>query len=280
MSDIQEITAKIRTFRDEREWGQFHNHKDVALSLVLEASEVLEHFQWKSAAEVEAHGREAKDEIADELADVAIYLFELADNLRIDLPRAIARKMDKNAVKYPKDKAKGRHTKYNKLVLAAVFFLSMTPAMVWANPMERAIDLSEQGKFEEAVKEFNLIIKENPTDASAYTNRGLTYERWDKIDLAVQDYSTAIAMNPKNASALNNRAALYADTGEFERAIADLNQALTIVPEDGQIYLNRALIYNHIKEYAKAWEDMTKAESFGVKADVEFVNALKQALGR
>ena len=115
MSDIKRITAKIRAFRDARDWKQFHNHKDVALSLVLEASEVLEHFQWKSPAEVEAHGRECKDELSDELADVAIYLMELADNLGIDLPNAIARKMKKNALKYPVAKAKGRHTKYDKL---------------------------------------------------------------------------------------------------------------------------------------------------------------------
>ena len=115
MGDIQEITQKIRVFRDARDWKQFHNHKDVALSLVLEASEVLEHFQWKSSAEVERHGKDAKDELSDELADVAIYLFELADNLGIDLPKAIENKMKKNALKYPVEKAKGRHTKYNKL---------------------------------------------------------------------------------------------------------------------------------------------------------------------
>jgi NTP pyrophosphatase (non-canonical NTP hydrolase) len=115
MSEIQKITQKIRKFRDERDWKQFHNHKDVALSLVLEASEVLEHFQWKSPAEVEAHGRENKEELSDELADVAIYLMELADNLKIDLPKAIERKLKKNALKYPIEKAKGRHTKYNKL---------------------------------------------------------------------------------------------------------------------------------------------------------------------
>ena len=115
MSDISSIIKKIRKFRDERDWKQFHNHKDVALSLVLEASEVLEHFQWKSLKEVKEHGRAAKEELSDELADVAIYLFELADNLGIDVPEAINRKMNKNALKYPVDKSKGRHTKYNKL---------------------------------------------------------------------------------------------------------------------------------------------------------------------
>jgi len=115
MSEIKRITEMIKRFRDERDWKQFHNHKDVALSLVLEASEVLEHFQWKSLKEVEEHGKTCKDELADELADVAMYLFELADNLKIDLPQAMAQKMKKNSLKYPVHKAKGKHTKYNKL---------------------------------------------------------------------------------------------------------------------------------------------------------------------
>ena len=115
MSEIEKITKKIKKFRDERDWMQFHNHKDVALSLVLEAAEVLEHFQWKKPGEVEAHGKACKDEIADELADVAMYLFELADNLSIDLPKAIEVKLAKNAQKYPVEKAKGKHTKYDKL---------------------------------------------------------------------------------------------------------------------------------------------------------------------
>ena len=84
MKEIKQITDKIKKFRDERDWKQFHNHKDLALSLVLEATEVLEHFQWKSAQEVEQYGKDSKVEIADELADVAIYLFELADNLEKD----------------------------------------------------------------------------------------------------------------------------------------------------------------------------------------------------
>lgn len=115
MSQIQQITQKIKAFRDERDWKQFHNHKDVALSLVLEATEVLEHFQWKSLKEVNDHAKLAKGELSDELADVAIYLLELADNLGIDLSDAIDIKLKKNAVKYPVKKSKGKHTKYNKL---------------------------------------------------------------------------------------------------------------------------------------------------------------------
>lgn len=115
MGEIKLITEKIKKFRDERNWEQFHNHKDMALSLVLEAAEVLEHFQWKSQSEVEKHGAVCKDEIAEELADVAMYLFELTDNLGINLSEAIEQKLIKNAKKYPIEKVKGKHTKYDKL---------------------------------------------------------------------------------------------------------------------------------------------------------------------
>lgn len=115
VTEIQQLTQKIKEFRDQRDWLQFHNHKDMALSLVLEAAEVLEHFQWKTQAEVERHAREHKDELADELADVAMFLFELSDNVGIDLPEAISRKLQKNAEKYPVEKSRGRHTKYTRL---------------------------------------------------------------------------------------------------------------------------------------------------------------------
>ena len=115
MSDIKRLTEEIKKFRDERDWKQFHNHKDMALSLMLEAAEVLEHFQWKSMQEVDKHAEQCKDEIADELADVAMYLFELSDNLGIDLSKAVDFKLTENAKKYPVEKAKGKHTKYNKL---------------------------------------------------------------------------------------------------------------------------------------------------------------------
>ena len=115
MGEIREITEKIKKFRDERDWKKYHNHKDMALSLVLEAAELLEHFQWKSAAEAEEHASARGEEIADELADVAMYLFELADNLEINLPEAIEKKLTKNARKYPVEKAKGKKDKYTEL---------------------------------------------------------------------------------------------------------------------------------------------------------------------
>jgi NTP pyrophosphatase (non-canonical NTP hydrolase) len=115
MSDIKKLTDKIKIFCEERDWIQFHNHKDMAISLCLEAAEVLEHFQWKTEEEIEKYVLESKNEIAEELADVAIYLFELADNLKIDLSESIDKKIEKNAVKYPINKVRGKHTKYDKL---------------------------------------------------------------------------------------------------------------------------------------------------------------------
>jgi NTP pyrophosphatase (non-canonical NTP hydrolase) len=115
MNEIKEITKKIKIFRDERDWIQFHDHKNMAVSVVLEASELLEHFQWKTKKEVEQYIKTNKDEIQDEIADVAMYLFELADNLGIDLIKAMERKLEKNSKKYPVAKAKGSNLKYNKL---------------------------------------------------------------------------------------------------------------------------------------------------------------------
>ncbi|MCQ9208031.1 MAG: nucleotide pyrophosphohydrolase [Omnitrophica bacterium] len=115
MSEIRQITEKIRKFRDERDWMQFHDPKNMAVSIILEASELLEHFQWKTTEEVEKYARKNHDEIKDEIADIALYLFELADNLGVNLLEAMEQKLSKNASKYPAEKARGKHTKYNKL---------------------------------------------------------------------------------------------------------------------------------------------------------------------
>jgi dCTP diphosphatase len=113
--DLELIQRRIRDFRDQRDWMQFHNPKNLAISVVLEATELLEHFQWKTAEESEAHALSAREEIADEVADVAIYLVELADNLGIDLEQAIIKKLNKNATKYPAEKARGNAKKYTEL---------------------------------------------------------------------------------------------------------------------------------------------------------------------
>jgi len=115
MSEIREIAEKIKKFRDDRDWMQFHDPKNMAVSIILEASELLEHFQWKTTEEVEKYAKLNHVEIRDEIADIALYLFELADNLGIDLIDAMEQKLEKNEIKYPIEKAKGKHTKYNKL---------------------------------------------------------------------------------------------------------------------------------------------------------------------
>lgn len=112
---LEAVRARIRAFRDARDWMQFHNPKNLATSIVIEAGELLELFQWTNMEESEALAREKRQQIADEIADVAVYVIELADNLGIDLIAAIHQKMDANALKYPVDKSRGRSTKYTEL---------------------------------------------------------------------------------------------------------------------------------------------------------------------
>ena len=109
---FEDAAAKAIQFRDDREWKPFHNPKDLAISVSLEASELLELFQW-SGADLEAAGK--KPEMAEELADVMIYCIYMADALHIDIPDAILKKIEKNAAKYPVDKAKGNSKKYSEL---------------------------------------------------------------------------------------------------------------------------------------------------------------------
>ena len=113
--DLKVIQQKIRMFRDERKWMQFHNPKNLAISISIEAAELLEHFQWRTFEESDKHSVDAKDQIADEIADVAIYLIELCDNLSIDLESAINAKLDKNAAKYPVERSCGSAKKYSDL---------------------------------------------------------------------------------------------------------------------------------------------------------------------
>ncbi len=111
------ILQKIKKFRDERDWKQFHNPKDMAEALVIESSELLELFLWKSQKESEKSIKSRKffEEVSDELADIALFIFEFADNFGIDIENAIEKKMRKNAQKYPIHKSKGIATKYTRL---------------------------------------------------------------------------------------------------------------------------------------------------------------------
>ena len=113
--DLTEVAKDIVAFRDERDWKQFHNPKDLAVSLVLEATEVLEHFQWKNAEEMAAHVESHREDVADELSDTLYWILLMANDLDIDLVAALGKKMEKNRAKYPAEKARGSHKKYTEL---------------------------------------------------------------------------------------------------------------------------------------------------------------------
>jgi len=115
MKNIEDLINKIIAFRDARDWKQFHNPKDVSLSLVLEAGEVMEHFQWKNKEEIEEYIKTDKEHIGEELADVLYWILLMGHDLDIDVFDALDKKIKKNEEKYPVEKAKGKHTKYNKL---------------------------------------------------------------------------------------------------------------------------------------------------------------------
>ncbi|WP_429994102.1 nucleotide pyrophosphohydrolase [Metabacillus fastidiosus] len=112
MNEIKELMDKVIQFRDERNWGQFHNPKDLAISLSLEASELLENFQWKNSEEALIQN---KENIKDELADVMIYSMLLANDLNLDIEAIVKEKIEKNKMKYPIEKAYGVKTKYTDL---------------------------------------------------------------------------------------------------------------------------------------------------------------------
>lgn len=105
---MDDLIKEINEFRDERDWRQFHNAKDLALSVSLEASELLENFQWKSSEEAIADDLE---NIKDEIADVMIYSLILADDLNFNVEEIIRNKIKKNGEKYTVEKSRGNHKK-------------------------------------------------------------------------------------------------------------------------------------------------------------------------
>lgn len=112
---IAELTARICAFRDARDWAQFHNPKDLAVAIVQEAGELVQPFVWKSPEQAEAIVRAKHEEIASEVADVAILLFEFAHNAGISLEQAMLDKLARNEQRYPVEKARGSNAKYNEL---------------------------------------------------------------------------------------------------------------------------------------------------------------------
>lgn len=115
MNTLEDTIKRIVKFRDERDWKKFHNPKDQALSLVLEAAEVLEHFQWKNEKEMQEYLKTNKEEIGEELADVLYWVLLMSHDFGIDILEASKKKMDKTEAKYPKDLSRGNHKKYTEL---------------------------------------------------------------------------------------------------------------------------------------------------------------------
>lgn len=114
-SELLELRDAIRLFAAEREWDQFHSPKNLASALAVEAAELLEHFQWLTEEQSRVLPESVKVSVADEMADVLIYLVRLADKLNIELIAAVRGKMARNALKYPVEKARGSAKKYTEL---------------------------------------------------------------------------------------------------------------------------------------------------------------------
>lgn len=112
---IPALTAEIRAFRDARDWLQFHNPKELAVAIAAEAGELLQHFVWQNPEQSERRIADRREAIASEIADVAILLFELADNSGIDLAAAMRAKLARNEERYPVERARGSNAKYDEL---------------------------------------------------------------------------------------------------------------------------------------------------------------------
>jgi len=112
---LDQIRDRLRAFVAERDWDQFHNPKNLAMAMVVEAGELMEHFQWLTPEQAEALDAHTRAEVELEVADVLLFLLRLCDRLDIDPLRAAQRKLALNAKKYPVERARGRATKYDKL---------------------------------------------------------------------------------------------------------------------------------------------------------------------
>ena len=112
---IAGLTAEIQAFVDAREWRKYHNAKDLSVAIAAEAGELMQHFVWQQPDQIEQRVIDKRDEIASEIADVGILLFELADNLGLKLGEVMAAKIANNDVRYPVEKARGNNLKYSEL---------------------------------------------------------------------------------------------------------------------------------------------------------------------
>ena len=115
MTDLQKLQQRVLKFCDERDWRQFHNPKDLAISLLVEATELLDEFKWKDEKAVATHIKENIESVADEVMDVLYHVLLFASDLNIDIDSEFERKMLANEKKYPVEKSKGSRKKYTEL---------------------------------------------------------------------------------------------------------------------------------------------------------------------
>ena len=113
-SDFNRVKKQVRQFVVEREWDQFHSPKNLSMALIVEAAEMVEHFQWLTEEQSCNLDQEKLAEVELELADIQIYLISLAEKLKLDLVVAVEKKLALNAKKYPVEKARGNSKKYNE----------------------------------------------------------------------------------------------------------------------------------------------------------------------
>lgn len=114
---LQDLADIVRIFCEARDWDQFHGPKDLAIGVITEASELLEHFRFQTDEQAMAllDNQQVKGDIEDELADVLFFLLRFSQRFEVDLTKALLRKIEKSEKKYPVEKAKGKNTKYTKL---------------------------------------------------------------------------------------------------------------------------------------------------------------------
>ncbi|TDY00996.1 nucleotide pyrophosphohydrolase [Thiohalophilus thiocyanatoxydans] len=113
-TSLQALKQQLKTFAEERDWEQFHSPKNLAMALIVEAAELVEHFQWLKQSESENLSPEKHREVAYEMADILVYLLRLAERLDIDLLDVVQQKMQINADKYPADQVRGSYKKYTE----------------------------------------------------------------------------------------------------------------------------------------------------------------------
>jgi dCTP diphosphatase len=109
---INDLRVRVNTFVEERDWAQFHSPKNLAMAMIVEAGEVVEHFQWMTEEESRNLNAQTKEQVGQELSDTFVYLLRIAEVCGIDLIEAANRKIDINAKKYPVEQCKGSNAKY------------------------------------------------------------------------------------------------------------------------------------------------------------------------